>query len=359
MIKFFRRIRQNLLSKGKTGKYFKYAIGEIVLVMIGILLALQVNNWNENQKKRIIEKEVISSLHNDFQSAKLEIVGLIKLLDGRNDKLSTLSKNCSLKKTPTISQEAMDSLIWGGYALPTFNPPNGTLSDLLSSGKIDVIRNKELRKSLSEWNGAVEEVKRQELFQGEFLYQRYTPFIEERVEFKHPRFEKHMNMEKADRFPIDSRDLLQDVRFCNLVRRSIYFNLFVKWYYQGVERRIDKIIELTQIRSLTDLIDKENGVDRIIDIIKKGDAEEQGYYISEKLLNDLGYDFVRQGRNNEALKLLKLNTEIYPDASNTYDSYGEILLKIGNKENAIKAYKKSLELNPNNVNAKKVLSEIK
>ena len=53
-------------------------------------------------------------------------------------------------------------------------------------------------------------------------------------------------MEKADRFPVDSRDLLQDVRFCNLVRRSIYFNLFVYGYYLGIEKDIDNIIELTQ-----------------------------------------------------------------------------------------------------------------
>jgi uncharacterized protein YkvS len=53
MIKFFRRIRQQLLAENKTGKYLKYAIGEIVLVMIGIILALQVNNWNEERKNHI------------------------------------------------------------------------------------------------------------------------------------------------------------------------------------------------------------------------------------------------------------------------------------------------------------------
>ena len=56
MIKFFRKIRQNLLSQGKTGKYFKYAIGEIILVVIGILIALQINNWNEYQKDRKSEQ---------------------------------------------------------------------------------------------------------------------------------------------------------------------------------------------------------------------------------------------------------------------------------------------------------------
>ncbi len=54
MIKFFRLIRKDLMETGKTGKYFKYAIGEIVLVVIGILIALSINTWNENNKS---EKE--------------------------------------------------------------------------------------------------------------------------------------------------------------------------------------------------------------------------------------------------------------------------------------------------------------
>ena len=50
MIKFFRHIRQSLIMENKTSKYLKYAIGEIVLVVIGILIALQINNWNESRK---------------------------------------------------------------------------------------------------------------------------------------------------------------------------------------------------------------------------------------------------------------------------------------------------------------------
>ena len=56
MIKFFRKIRQNLLSEGKTGKYLKYAIGEIVLVVIGILIALQLNSWKEEIKAKEEER---------------------------------------------------------------------------------------------------------------------------------------------------------------------------------------------------------------------------------------------------------------------------------------------------------------
>jgi len=66
MIKFFRRIRQNLLSEGKTGKYFKYAIGEIILVVIGILIALGINNWNENRKSKLVEREVLNNIYENL-----------------------------------------------------------------------------------------------------------------------------------------------------------------------------------------------------------------------------------------------------------------------------------------------------
>ena len=68
MIKFFRNIRRQLLGVGKTGKYFKYAIGEILLVMIGILLALQVNNWNESRKSYNNEIKLVKQLLEDAKA---------------------------------------------------------------------------------------------------------------------------------------------------------------------------------------------------------------------------------------------------------------------------------------------------
>ena len=66
MIKFFRQIRRQLLGAGNSGKYLKYAIGEIVLVMVGILLALQVNNWNEDRKSIIQEKGYLNTIYADL-----------------------------------------------------------------------------------------------------------------------------------------------------------------------------------------------------------------------------------------------------------------------------------------------------
>ena len=85
MIKFFRKIRYDLMGKNKTrpngssgraGKYLKYAIGEIVLVVIGILIALQINNWNENRKALIKENSLYSSIVSDLEvdKDKLKVV---------------------------------------------------------------------------------------------------------------------------------------------------------------------------------------------------------------------------------------------------------------------------------------------
>ena len=73
MIKFFRKIRQNLLNEGKTAKYFKYAIGEIVLVVIGILIALSINTWNENRKNKNEASFQLSKLKDNLNADKAQI----------------------------------------------------------------------------------------------------------------------------------------------------------------------------------------------------------------------------------------------------------------------------------------------
>ena len=67
MIKFFRKIRKSLIEKNQMGKYFKYAIGEILLVVIGILIALQINNWNEERKLNLEQKKLISDISTEIK----------------------------------------------------------------------------------------------------------------------------------------------------------------------------------------------------------------------------------------------------------------------------------------------------
>ena len=68
MIKFFRKIRQETLTENKFGKYLAYAIGEIVLVVIAILIALAINNWNESKKEKVLEKKVLIELKKSLEN---------------------------------------------------------------------------------------------------------------------------------------------------------------------------------------------------------------------------------------------------------------------------------------------------
>jgi phage terminase large subunit GpA-like protein len=73
MIKFFRRIRQKLLSENRFSKYLIYALGEIVLVVIGILIALQINNWNQEQQTAEVLNQFVSEFKKEvYSSLKVE-----------------------------------------------------------------------------------------------------------------------------------------------------------------------------------------------------------------------------------------------------------------------------------------------
>ncbi len=104
MIKFFRNIRKSLLSEGKTSKYFKYAIGEIILVVIGILIALQINNWNEKRKQTEIGYQYLTEMRYELQ----DDVALL------NRYINVLKKNIenhkAALKTKNINTLPLDSL---------------------------------------------------------------------------------------------------------------------------------------------------------------------------------------------------------------------------------------------------------
>ncbi len=81
------------------------------------------------------------------------------------------------------------------------------------------------------------------------------------------------------------------------------------------------------------------------------------FNVSEAEINNLGYEFVRENKDSEALKIFELNTKFYPDAWNTFDSLGEQQLKLGRKKEGLENYRKSLELNPKNEHAQKILEK--
>lgn len=132
----------------------------------------------------------------------------------------------------------------------------------------------------------------------------------------------------------------------------------IEYGVETLAEQREKINNLNR-KKLTELLDEGKTIDEIIHFVKNEDAKTSQYDLRETWFNHFGFSLIREGKKEDALKIFKLNTELYPNEFNTFDSYGECLLDLGDKKNAIKAYKKSLELNPKNKNAKKILSEMK
>ncbi len=152
MIKFFRKIRQNLLSEGKTGKYFKYAIGEIFLVVIGILIALSINNLNQRQQNEELSKQYFEDFINEVSSDITSLNELINSNEIMNKNVSSIIKILATKKELSESEITLfynqnKSLSFESY----FLPETSTFRQLESNGDGTIIKDKLLRDYLYEY----------------------------------------------------------------------------------------------------------------------------------------------------------------------------------------------------------------
>tara|TARA_R110002073_G_C9247922_1_gene562337 strand:+ start:22 stop:735 length:714 start_codon:yes stop_codon:yes gene_type:complete len=175
MIKFFRKIRQQLLSENKFSKYLIYAIGEIILVVIGILIALSINNWNQNRVNKEKENLLLRELHNEFiknqEQFKYVIEGHEKGLKHINHTIAQFPINPN-----TVNLDRLqENLGWIG--IYTFDPSQGVIKSLVNSSSFELISNPELRKLLISWEDVLADYQEEEnvasLFMRDVIVPRY------------------------------------------------------------------------------------------------------------------------------------------------------------------------------------------
>ena len=151
MIKFFRRIRQKLLSEGKTGKYLKYAIGEIALVMIGILLALQVNEWNNERNRKKSEQVIIEQLITDLSKSQYE-------LEEEREMHRRIARQYARVLRAFWKTELPDNIedyIRSRAGSSVYSPVMGTAHSLINSGRLEILSSKELKNDIVTYVEAV------------------------------------------------------------------------------------------------------------------------------------------------------------------------------------------------------------
>lgn len=156
MINLLRRIRRNMMAEKKSDLYLVYAIGEVVLVVLGILIALQIDNWNDNKKTSSIEQQYLLALKEEFEFNKVELARVLKSNQSYTDNALIISDHMGPQK-PIITEEEFENLAIGAFASEIhYNPNQGVLDEIISSGKLGIFKNDELKFALSSWSAVLD-----------------------------------------------------------------------------------------------------------------------------------------------------------------------------------------------------------
>jgi len=204
MIKFFRHIRKSLLMENKTSKYFKYAIGEIVLVVIGILIALQINNWNESRLKRKAEiqfyKNTSQQLSDDIESLKSQIRYTNLYFDQFSTAISIIDNNDRSKK------DSLGSIAINLLKYSDFDRQGNIYETAVNSGDIKLLNNNNIINGLRKLEETYIYVNRMETIHFDALMS-MVPDLKQVIRFTSTK--------------VENEEMLYDYQFQNLFALSL------------------------------------------------------------------------------------------------------------------------------------------
>ncbi|WP_412560793.1 DUF6090 family protein [Winogradskyella sp. MIT101101] len=237
MIKFFRQIRYNLMNQNKASKYFKYAIGEIILVVIGILIALSINNWNEEinskKKERLALIEILTDLEYnivELDSVKSRRLGLLKSVNALEILIETMETNKPYHDSLGIYFNTANSYDEADFKISGYNSLNSIGMDLIEDPKIRSSIGQYFTSSIADYKSAFNEVVKD-------FHEYMLPFM--RKEFT------LINMHKENRalIPNDYEALKNNKEYIQSLRTF----LDVQSYYLNVlNLNLDNAVKLKQ-----------------------------------------------------------------------------------------------------------------
>ena len=234
MIKFFRKIRQNLLMENKTGKYFKYAIGEIVLVVIGILIALQINNWNDahnlKNKETSLLIEMKSNLESDLEGLKWDI--------NKNEGLLKANRGVLKSLNDGVYHDSLNLYYTYIKGNTVFVKNTSAFKNLESLG-LDIIKNDSLR------------IKITNLYSTRYEYIRYIEQVrDEKFQFEQiiPQINKHLKLNSENLYqPINFEELSRNNEFKSVIKLNCDLRNYIIITYKDIEKMISELIQAIEL----------------------------------------------------------------------------------------------------------------
>ena len=180
MIKFFRKIRYDLMEKNKTGKYLKYAIGEIVLVVIGILIALSINNWNQNRINSLSESLLLKEINTEFKFNKEELERTVRAYVRVRNQCNYLRESFPIVQNE-IDKDSLSRALDRIRNLSSADLSMGSISTLNNTSSFEIISNTELRSLLIQWDDLISDYFEREEQAINYTRQTIIPYLAKRI----------------------------------------------------------------------------------------------------------------------------------------------------------------------------------
>lgn len=245
MIKFFRNIRHSLIQKNQTGKYFKYAIGEILLVVIGILIALQINNWNKERSSRIEEQSILKNLKEDFNKNEQEIEVLIFANIKYERNLTRFIEILQSSQEKKIIEIA-DTLAMAAIAAPTYIPTTSTIDVIISTGNIDLIQNEELKTLISRFKREIADLSEDEIDVREIANNQLAPLLSEEDDLINEYENAYAyTIDRNNKFKTNSSSRINNSKLLSTyIALRLYYNKMILSQLKGIHEMQKNILNI-------------------------------------------------------------------------------------------------------------------
>ena len=259
MIKFFRKIRQRLLSENKFSKYLIYAIGEIVLVMIGILLALQVNNWNNLRIEKSKEQAILKNLQIDFKN-NIDNLDLAYNRFKEAYQASVMLLEI-IKDDKDINPTEVEHLVNEIVNKPmSFDFITGSTNEIINTGSLHLIRDPALRKQISNWSYYFTDTQDDMVIYRDYLFGFFIPSLTTKVRLRNLSvpliFEDDLDLQMISNsgFKPDYNKAIKTFEFENQVYNNALNYMWVINSYKVFQNYLIDTLELieTNINDITD-----------------------------------------------------------------------------------------------------------
>ena len=238
-------------------QYMRYAVGEILLVVIGILIALQINTWNQNRISNKEERTILFDVHTEFLQNRESLKVAMAINDiGFNS--SKMIFNLVGKERTQINKHNLDSLFFDAVETGAFRPSENTISDLLQSGRLQLLKNRKLKDLLHQWSRYLKSyennLKRVELKIDDEL----IPYLSRKYSMKDIDNYGLLKWENKTSLSIDKLQVFEDIEFENILDDYLYRKTSSMNALVELEKIIDSIIKETETINDEILLNKKS-----------------------------------------------------------------------------------------------------